>query len=122
MIPEFDFGVYPWRLWVSCDAHIPEQKEYFGTEIPDWQEHSDGEAFTVSKKLPDGRYRHGVYIRFRRKADMTDDIIAHESGHAALEVFGYFGCKVDFANQEPFCYLLGFTAGCCETVKRFKNK
>lgn len=31
----------------------------------------------------------------------------HEAGHIALEIFKYVGAKVDFDNQEPFCYLLG---------------
>lgn len=33
--------------------------------------------------------------------------LCHECGHAALELFHYIGAKANYADQEPFCYLLG---------------
>jgi hypothetical protein len=122
MIHEFDFSIYPWRLWVAIGASIKEQEEYFKTDIPDWVEGSDGETFTTSKKLGEKKYRHGVLIRFRHKCDMNAEIIAHEAGHAVLELFKNFDCKVDFNNQELLCYPLGFIAYCCEQAKNYKNK
>ena len=34
-------------------------------------------------------------------------IFAHESCHAAMEIFNYIGATVDLENQEPFAYLTG---------------
>ena len=52
--------------------------------------------------------------------------MCHEVGHAALDIFGFIGAKVDIDNQEPFCYLLGnifrLVNGTYNELKDFKSK
>lgn len=120
-IREFDFNIYPWKLWVVCGAGIEEQRRFFNTDkVPDWEKYSDAETFQASRKLTDGKWNDGVLIRFRKKAYIKEDLICHEAGHAALVLFNYFGCKAEYSNQEPFCYLLGFIAECCSKAKKGK--
>jgi hypothetical protein len=42
----------------------------------------------------------------------------HESSHAAKYLFKHIGA--DIKEHEPFEYVIGWVAGCCEKVK--KNK
>lgn len=53
---------------------------------------------------------------------MTTGIITHESDHVAIEIFDYCNCKIAVDNQEPFTYLAGWVADCCDQVKRNKFK
>jgi hypothetical protein len=48
----------------------------------------------------------------RTKAENLIDTIAHESLHAALDMFDYVDATVDTKNQEPLAYLIGFIASC----------
>lgn len=38
--------------------------------------------------------------------------IAHEAGHAALDIYEHMNQNVCFCSPEPFCYLLGYIAEC----------
>ena len=59
----------------------------------------------------------GICIRFANKECMTTRNITHESIHAALDIFGYIDSNINIEDQEPFCYLAGWIAECCEKVK-----
>lgn len=48
-----------------------------------------------------------VLVWFRSIEEFTGSIVTHEVNHAALEIFQYIGAKVNFDDQEPFCYLSG---------------
>lgn len=116
---EFDPVIYPYRLWVIIDKNpnvmVEHFKEYVGKEIV----FEDGdvdrlEAFTMpvqSKENP----RYGVVIFFRSKRDMTYEIVAHESSHAAKYLFEHI--NADISEHEPFEYVVGWIAGCIERVK-----
>lgn len=79
----------------------------------------NGELWLYEKK-PD--VRGGVLIRFENKAAMTVRNITHEAVHAALEIFDYVGARTTHDNQEPFAYLVGWIADCCNKVKTDKTK
>lgn len=123
-IHEFDFNIYPRLLWITYDCDTDALNDMFpstdGTKIPDLEDCESAVVYCVRRVKPD--VRGGILIRFRHKSDMTCEEIAHESGHAALEVFRYVEAKVDFDNQEPFTYLIGFIADCCNQVKAGKFK
>lgn len=53
---------------------------------------------------------------------MTAKNIAHESTHAALEIFAYVGARISYDNQEPYAYLVGWIADCIDKVKNNKIK
>ena len=48
-----------------------------------------------------------IMIWIKKKEEFTSSIVAHECGHATLELWLYIGSEVSLSNQEPFCYLLG---------------
>jgi hypothetical protein len=60
----------------------------------------------------------GVIIFFRSKKSMSYELVAHESSHAAKYLFAHI--NADIKEHEPFEYVIGWIAGCCEKVK--KNK
>ena len=88
-------------------------KEYDGSEIifVDSNETNKMEAFAMpvqSIKNPE----YGVVLFFRNKKDMTMQLVSHESVHAAKYIFEHI--SADINPMEPFEYLVGWIADCCE--------
>lgn len=48
-----------------------------------------------------------ILIWVKEKKEFTSSIVAHECGHATLEIWRYINSEVSLDNQEPICYLLG---------------
>ena len=119
-IYEFNPEIYPRRLWVSCGCPIDVLRDMFGKELPEMNEASDADTVNCRRLKPD--LIGGVLIRFRNKNTMTTCNIAHESTHAALSIFDYVEARIHYENQEPFSYLVGWIAGCCQQVKSGKCK
>lgn len=92
----------------------------FGDEATDMPKNADAETVVCQRKKPD--VRGGVLIRFENKAAMTTKNIAHEAVHAALDIFDYVEARISSDNQEPFAYLVGWIADCCQQVKTGKVK
>lgn len=42
--------------------------------------------------------------------------IAHEAGHCVLDIYDHMNQRVCNCSSEPFCYLLGYIAGCIYTT------
>ena len=78
-------------------------------------------AVTTSCRRMKPDIKGGVLIRFASKEHMTISEIAHESVHAAAEVFDYIDADFDIDNQEPFAYLVGYIADCCWKIKNDEN-
>lgn len=119
-IHQFNPQIYPRLIWVCYSADTASLKEMFGDDIKDMDENANAEVQCVVRQKPSKK--GGVLIRFRTKADMTTDIIAHESVHAAIHIFDYTECCISNDNQEPFAYLVGWIADCCQQVKSGKFK
>lgn len=117
----YQFGpqIYPRKLWVSVGASLEELQERFGKEIKELDEQSDADTVVVQQKEP---LLGGVLIRFENLAAMSINNIAHESTHAALVIFNLIGGRIDYYNQEPFAYLVGWVARCCDEVKNELSK
>ena len=117
---EFDPQIYPRKLWVSVGASTEELQEKFGKDdIKDFDESYYAEAKAVQQKEP---LLGGVLIRFQDLKAMTTENIAHEAVHAAIEIFDYCDCRIDVDNQEPFAYIVGWVAKCCDEVKNELQK
>ena len=112
---EFDPQIYPRKLWVSVGASTEELQERFGKEyIKDFDESYYAETMAVQQKEP---LLGGVLVRFQDLKAMSPGNIAHEAAHAAIEIFDYCDCRITVDNQEPFSYLTGWIARCCDEVK-----
>ena len=48
-----------------------------------------------------------ILIWISKKDEFTSSIVAHECGHATIEIWCFIKSEVSLTNQEPFCYLLG---------------
>lgn len=117
---QFDPQIYPRKLWVSVGASTEELQEKFGKDdIKDLDESYYAETKAVQQKEP---LLGGVLIRFQDLKAMTTENIAHEAAHAAIEIFDYCDCRIDVDNQEPFTYLAGWVARCCDEVKNNLQK
>lgn len=120
-IHEFNPQIYPRLVWVAVGVPTAVLQDLFGDDVKDMDENSNAEVSVVIRQKPSKR--GGVLIRFASKADMTTNIIAHESTHAAIHIFDYIEGVISTNNQEPFAYLVGWVADCCQQVKsnKFKN-
>lgn len=106
---EFDPQIYPRRLWIAISKEsFPDRFE----DVSVWDEASDAITETVYDKINN---KGGVLIRFE-SPDMGMKQISHEATHAAIDIFSYIGAYPDPKNQEPFVYLVGWVAACCEKV------
>lgn len=125
-IHEFDLKIYPRRLWVTYSCHASVLNDIFpeGDQSGEPFKDNMGSANAVTthcrRMKPD--VKGGVLIRFASKGEMTMNEIAHESVHAAAEVFDYIDANFASNNQEPFAYLVGYIADCCWQVKTGKYK
>lgn len=121
-IHQFNPQIYPRLLWVVVGydkATIAAVKDMFG-DFGDMDKDAEAEVFNVHRKKPTSR--GGLLIWFRSRTRMTTSIITHESNHAAIEIFDYCNCCIAVDNQEPFTYLAGWIANCCQKVKSGKFK
>lgn len=117
---EFDPQIYPRKLWVSVGASTEELQEKFGKDdIKDFDDSCYADTYSVQQKEP---LLGGTLIRFKELAAMTTENIAHEATHAALVIYEYIGGRIDYYNQEPFAYIVGWVAKCCDEVKNNLQK
>lgn len=114
---EFDPLIYPRRIWIGYNIKRKTVKEYFGIDISNMD---DCDAAVYRDLQRDANRKLGVFVRFESKKAMTTTNIAHESVHAALDMLDELGSFVSNSNQEPFAYLVGYIAKCCDAVKRAK--
>lgn len=121
-IHEFDPVIYPYKLWIVIDKQptiISEAfDEYSGNPIEFIERDTNNLAafaMPVSKKE---NSNYGVVIFFRSKRSMSYELVAHESSHAAKYLFEHIGAEMK--EHEPFEFVIGWIAGCCEKVKNNK--
>lgn len=121
-ICEFNPVIYPYKLWVvigGAPSEIPDSfLGYDGKDIENIKDDTSNlEAFTMPV-MDKEKNSYGVVIYFVSKKVMTCCAIAHESSHAAKFLFEHIGA--DMKEHEPFEYVVGWIADCCE--KSRKNK
>lgn len=108
ILHSFDLVVYPCIIWVAVDCSNDFLKEQFKEDFNPMDDKSAACVYTLSEDF---------LIRFKHKSCMTLQIMAHEAVHAALYVFDYLGCKVDFDNQESFAFLVDCIANFCDKAR-----
>lgn len=121
-IHQFDPVLYPYKIWVIVSDNLRVVKENF-TELNGQEITFVGEdnfnAMTCQLRLKENRH-FGSVIIFKSKKMMSTNYMAHESCHAAKQLFEHIGA--DMRDHEPFEYLLGWIVDCCEQVKKNKFK
>ncbi|MGL4519572.1 MAG: hypothetical protein ACRCUJ_07855 [Phocaeicola sp.] len=118
-IAEYNPSIYPYLVWVLINDSPQLIAEHFngydGEEIQNLESDTSSMAafaMPVTKK-DDSSY--GVILYFRSKESMTYELVAHESTHAAKYLFKHIGAEIE--PFEPFEFLVGWIAGCCEKSK-----
>lgn len=122
-IREFDPVISPFRLWVIVGGTDKEITDSFlqheGEEIESLDKGiSKSEAFAMPVISKESN-RYGVVVYFVNRRVMTCSVIAHESSHAAKFLFEHIGA--DVKEHEPFEYVVGWIARCCEKAKKNKE-
>lgn len=121
-VHEFDPTIYPYKLWVIIDKN-PDGladlfDEYSGKPIEFIDRDTMGlRAFAMPVIKKENPY-YGVVLFFRSKKSMTYELVAHECSHAGKYLFEHIGAEIK--EHEPFEYVVGWMAGCCEKVKNNK--
>lgn len=118
---EYEFNVYPFKLWVVFgEADFKDDFMYLdGQEV-----HShvgnvvgvDANVIGDPVVVEQETNNVGVIVHFRTKRAATGDVIAHEAVHIAKAIFRYIGA--DIAPDEPFEYLVGYVYQCIDDAKR----
>lgn len=111
----FDSQIYPRKLWISITK---DTLSYRFNEISEWDESCDAIVDHAYDEIDE---LGGLIIRFENLDAINIPNIIHESNHVAFEIFNYCNCKLDFDNQEPFCYLAGWVSKCCEEVLKIES-
>lgn len=120
-IHEFHPQIYPRRLWVAKGGTFEDIKALFTTmngEELEEVEYSLAATYIVQTKSDEHYFGHLIW--FLHPKDMTASNMAHEALHASMDLFGLIGCKMDYDNQEPLAYLVGWVTDCVDKVKRNK--
>lgn len=124
IVREFDPVIYPYKIWIAVSSNLNMACEMFlDAETDKDFIFSDGDdssryaAMALPAIKKNGRYC-GTLILFKSKKEMSVKNIAHESSHAAKQLFEHIGA--DTRQHEPFEYAVGWIAECCEKV--LKNK
>ncbi len=108
---KFELVVYPATVWIAIDCSESFLQERFKEDFIRWDDKLAACVYTLGGD---------ILIRFRSKSCMTVQYMSHESTHAALYIFDYMGCKVDYDNQEPFAFLVDCITNFCNETKNKK--
>jgi hypothetical protein len=122
MIHEFDTVIYPFKIWITISSNLNEITEMFfdGETKKEFSfintDNYEAMALPVIKKE---NREIGIVICFKKHKYMRVKQISHESCHAAKYLFEHIGADID--PHEPFEYVVGFIADCCDKVRRYKQ-
>ena len=118
---EYVNGIYPRRLWICTQTELEQCKDCFilsenGEDI----DLDDVIGYSaVVWNVQHCHYGYGLLVFIVNK--LTPRQIAHEAAHVTLEIFKDCDCRVDYENQEPFAYLLGWAYECIEQFEKLIN-
>lgn len=115
---EFDLKIYPLTVYISLDVEQERLEEIF-EDVPQFDETDAAYVSLLQRRLDNTNV---VLMRFDDKKPSAD-MIAHESAHATFEILDYIKFNLDYENQEPFTYLLGYIVGTVhETVNEYNKE
>lgn len=117
---EFSPVIYPFKIWVAITSSEEIVRSRFcekdGSEVV--VNLKDFMATTMYVHAKDSS-KKGVLLAFKKRRFMDMNTVSHEASHAAKLIFEEIGAAV--APHEPFEYLLGWIAECCEKVIKGKE-
>lgn len=116
---EFNPTIYPYLVWVIvsekpdciCDIF----NGYNDNPIDGIDKSTSNMQAFVMPVVRIENPAYGVVMYFRDKNSMSYELVAHEASHAAKYLFEHIGA--DVKEHDPFEFLIGWIAGCCENVK-----
>ena len=114
---EFELKIYPLTVYISLDVEQEKLEEIF-EDVPQFDETDAAYVSLLQRKLDNANV---VLMRFDDKKPSAD-MIAHESAHATFEILDYIKFNLDYENQEPFTYLLGYIVGVVHDTVNVYNK
>ena len=114
---EFDLKIYPLTVYISLDVEQEKLDEIF-EDVPQFDETDAAYVSLLQRRIDNANV---VLMRFDDKKPSAD-MIAHESAHATFEILDYIKFNLDYENQEPFTYLLGYIAGVVHDTVNTYNK
>lgn len=106
---QFDLVIYPTPFVVAIgnvEKEINRKYAPYNSNYNYIAKPSPNPAVTYELRNNKTGCKH-ILVWFSCADDCRGSYMAHECGHAALEIFKYIGARVDYDDQEPFCYLLG---------------
>lgn len=120
---EFINGVYPRKLWIYNTKDLVKVKDNFtisetGEDINPSSDVIDYDCIVYN--VHHCSLGYGILVCVENK--LAPKQIAHESAHIALEIFKDCDCRIDYSNQEPFAYLLGWAYECVERFNQSMNE
>jgi hypothetical protein len=123
-IHEFDPVIYPRKLWVCLNATVEGLLESFDIKDATLADALKNNAATtcITERKSDGH--KGVVIFTNKRKYMTTKVMAHESVHFADAVFQELCAYSQEFNHgnEPYAYLVGWSAGCIDESLKYKIK
>ena len=115
---DFDLNIYPLTVYISLDVEQEKLDEIF-EDGPQFDETDAAYVSLLHRRIDNANV---VLMRFDDKKPSAD-LIAHESAHATFEILDYIKFNLDYENQEPFTYLLGYIVGVVhETVNNYNKE
>ena len=105
LIYEYDSMIYPVIVSVCIGCSNEELSEHYEGDFDDMPTETLATVSWASRRSDD---RCVVVVRVRNRRDLTMNTIVHECGHVALEIYAYVHARINYDDQEPFCYLLGW--------------
>ena len=121
-IHQFSFEVFPFRLWISFTNNLQAIEDRF--RDPDDADMKLRDIFyrskgTTSIAVERDTGNIGILVIFRSKTYADVSTIAHEAAHVADMMWEMMGEKN--VGDEANAYLVGWVAGKCDFVKKYKK-
>lgn len=124
-IYEFDPVIYPRKLWVAKGGEAKDLIDVFSDrcekdlQLDDVENLYGAISYTVIRKS-DGMF--GELVWFPTIKHLTVKNIGHESSHVAVNIAHDMNIRIDYENDEPFAYLIGWLCDCIDKVRTNKIK
>ena len=122
-IHKFEQDIYPFELYITISKDAKPLEERFintdKTEITGLQNFMS-QSYAMTTEIKDRKTnKYGILIIFDSNKSINFNNVCHEAVHASKFIFQYIGADIN--PHEPFEYLCGWVAKCCEEVKKFKK-
>lgn len=120
ILKEYTQDIYPFSIWIGISSDFDKvTNKFISLEYGEKFELDDTNTLASTLSVFKSG-KAGVLILFKERKLMNTRNISHESSHAAKIIFKLIGAEVQ--HHEPFEYLVGYIANCCEKTKNYKKR